>query len=245
MWCLTYAGQRLETSSRCPESFTVLAPQHLQDACVRSGGTNWQGKQNFRLVRVCSRYMIAGGHEFVFQDVHGNYQKTCPAEMLVPRYQAEEVEWGMYLLERWHPPQWFYDNGFAGLPDDVEYNAAGSAIRRVEPIWPEGGYEACWWDANQLFVFRRDVSADSGPLNLCWAIRSVLRAEEIKKSLVLDALKQSKERERNKGVEEAADVFKEKGRSDLFLEPAVSYAGIDKEDLCQNNASSVLVPASS
>lgn len=238
MWLLTYEGGREDTNFRHPEQLAVMAPKHLQEACVRHGGLNLYGNPNFRLVLVSSRYQIAGGHEFTFLDRHGDYLKTCPAEMLIPRYAAQPAERDLYLLEKWRSPEWYYNEGFG--VDDVEFNAVGEAVRCMEPVWPEGGYEAVWYEAAQMAVFPKNISGDHQAL--AWMIRMSLRAEEFNEKIVLNQVKADRERERRQDIEENTQRFMEKGSPRLFIEPAVSYSGLDatKEEMWKQSESSVL-----
>lgn len=237
MWLMKYDGERVESSARHPEQLTILAPENLQEACVRYGGRNLQGKPRFRLVLMSSRYQIAGGHEFTFLDRHGDYLKTCPTEMLLPRYVAEPAERELYLLEKWRGPEWYYKEGF-GI-NAVEFNEYGKAIRSMEPIWPEGGYEAVWYDAAQMAVWPRDISSEHPAL--AWMIRTSLRAGEFNKKLVLDQVKEDRERQRKQDIEESTERNMEKGSPMLFLEPAVSYSGLDatQEVMWKQSESSV------
>lgn len=238
MWILKYDGKRVESSARHPEQLTILAPENLQEACVRIGGRNLQGKPRYRMVLVSSRYQIAGGHEFTFLDKHGNYQKTCPAEMLIPRYVTEPAERELYLLEKWQSPEWYYKNGF-GADLEIDFSVTGKAIRAMEPVWPEGGYEAVWYEAAQMAVWPRDVAPDHPAL--AWMIRTSLRAAEFNKEAVLSFVKEERERQRQQDIEEATLRNMEKGSPMLFLEPAVSYSGLNatKEDLWKSEESSV------
>ena len=247
MWMMKYEGRREDSSFRHPEELVEMAPQHLQEACRIYGGVNHRGEPNFRIVRVASRFMIAGGEEFHFYDTHGNYQKACPAEMLIPRYgyAATEPEYGLWLLERWHPPEWYYEHNFAGRADDVAYTPDGKATRCVEPIWPEGGYEACWYDLQilQMLVLPIGVSIDAEGLSVAWAIQAVLWAERIAKmnqqEKALEAIQAKEQKERDKTFDENVDSFKDGGHPRLFLEPAVSYSGLNaKEEVWQQNKES-------
>lgn len=225
MVVLKYDGGRVETSARHPEQLTVLAPDGLQDACRRFGGANRYGKANFRLVIVQSRFMIAAGPDFT--------------EMLVPRYAADRAERSLYLLEIWRGPEWYYAKGF-DRPDNVEYNPAGKMIHRIEPIFAEGGYEACLWDESQMIVFGRDVPLYTGPedgvLGLAWMIRAVIRAQEVRAEAQLEAYREEKERQEEKDLDEATELRLEQGRSMMFLEPAVSMVGA-KEELWKSEES--------
>lgn len=240
MWLRTYDGKRVECSARHPEQLAVLAPQPLLDACRRIGGVSLTGKANFRLALVSSRFMIAGGHEFLFLDAHGNYQKTCPAEMFLPRYPASPPEWGLYVLERWHPPQWYYEHGFGR--DTVEWNDEGKAIQSLEPIWSDGGYEACLWDATQLFVFPRDVSADGSGLSLQMAIHAVFGRETVTKEMLRRSMQDEEEKREKKEFDTGVDIHMDKGRAMLFEEPAVSMTEI-KEELWQKSELCASEPA--
>jgi hypothetical protein len=245
MWVLTYDGRREDSSFRHPEQLIQPAPPYLQKACRRFGGENHRGQPNFRLVLVSSRYRIAGGHDFTFLDTHGNYQKTCPAEMLIPRYPAERWEWGLYLLERWQSPEWFYRNGF-GQARDVEWGPQGKAIRCMEPVWPEGGYEACWWDVNQLFVLPRTVTAEGThprSLSIQQAIWAVRRRAEVTPKMVSTDITETRKAEKERDIQEGAELIIESGHSDMFLEPTVSMAGAYKEGPWEKKESSALEPA--
>ena len=245
MWVLAYDGRRVESSARHPEQLAVLAPDSLQEACKRFGGRNFHGDANFRLALVSSRYRIAGGYDFIFRDTHGNHQKTCPAEMFIPRYPSARGEWGLYVLERWHPPMWYYDNGF-GQQRDVEWSPQGKAIRCMEPVWPRGGYEACWWDINQLFVLPRDVAAEStSPLCLSieqaiWAVR---RRAEVTLGMVSNNITETRKTEKEKDIKEGAELIIDSGHSDMFLEPTVSMSGAYKEESWERKESFVSEPA--
>ena len=177
--------------------------------------------------------MISGGLEVTFLDLEGNYQKQIPAEVFIPRYQAEETERDLYLLEQWRSPRWYYENGFGDPKVAVEWTVAGKALRCLEPIWPEGSYEATFYEGTQMFVFPRNLSPDN--MVLRWAIHSVMRAAHCDSKQVLSGLRDETEKKREKGIEEATEVYLNE-RSNLFIEPAVSFAGV-KGDLCQRKES--------
>ena len=143
--------------------------------------------------------------------------------MLMPRYQLSREEWGLYLLEEWHPAEWFYEHGF-GLASDVEWSASGKAIRSMEPVWADGSYEAVWHDVNQTLVLPRDIGADHPVLR--WAIRMAMEARYAKMKEVRAALRDQAKHERQQDIEEGAEAGLEKSRSAMFLEPTVSFVGI-------------------
>ena len=236
MWMMTYDGGWADTSARHPDQFTVLAPQRLQEKCRAIGGTNHRGEARFRLVVLQSRYMISGGLAVTFLDLHGNYQKQIPAEIFIPRYQAEEIERELYLLEQWRSPQWYYENGFGDPKVAMEWTVGGKTVRCLEPIWPDGGYEATFYEGMQMFVFPRNLSPDN--IVLQWAICSVLRAAHCDKKRVLSGLRDETAKRREKDIEEATEVCLNE-RSNLFIEPAISLAGM-RGDLWKRKESSVL-----
>lgn len=228
MFLLDYEGRWHDSAARNPELLVSLAPQHLQDACLTYGGTrNWFGEPLFRLVHMMSRFQISGGQMITFLDTNGNYQK-CEEhqEVMLPRYHVAAKWHDTYVLEMWHPPQWYYEHGYGGA-QAVDYSPEGKRFQNMEPVWDDGGFEAIWNGIQHPFCFPRFYPDGGGPLDIDmvkWAVYAVRARLSVEAEQIVKARKASW----------AAKEAKEKGtRLDMIndripawpLTPHVSFAG--------------------
>lgn len=172
MLLLTYRGCWVETSAQHPESFTLHAPDTLQRECIwfplwpcPLWETAFYGYPRFRVVLVDSRFQIAGSQQVTFLDDHGNWRTCHPAEVLIPRYRVGPEWCGRYILEMWRPAAWYFKEGYADPAKAVIHGPNGKGIRRREPVWDQGAWEAIENGGLPLW-FNRDVSGDM----IRWAI---------------------------------------------------------------------------
>lgn len=165
MWLLDYRGAWNDCSARHPEQLVELAPRHLGEQCVRTGGLNLYERPRFRLARIDSRFMISGGVEINFYDPNGNLQKTIPDTILMPRYpEVPRRILPCYVLERWRAAEWYARHGFGR---NLFVLHGFTNIQQGEPIWPQGGYEAVIRGFNDPWIFPMNVST--------WTIYKAIR----------------------------------------------------------------------
>src|SRR3990167_3319446 len=183
MLLLTYQGVWVDTSLRHPEPFTILAPKNLQEACAWNPAwpfglwdTTFYGYPKFRLTLLDSRFVIAGGQEVTFLDNHGNWKTSHPAEVLYPRYQVGPEYSGRYVLEMWRPAAWYYEHGFANPARAIDYSPAGVGVRKIEPVWVEGGWEAIMNGLESPLTFGRD-SSQEGIKTAIWLVHLLFKQQ--------------------------------------------------------------------
>ena len=80
---------------------------------------------------------------------------------------------------------------------------------------------------DQLFVFPRNVSLDSGEGSIRWAIWAMKKRleMEIDGKRIIAAEKEKMALQKEKDIELNYEEAKEARRADMFLEPAVSMVG--------------------
>lgn len=244
MYILGYDGLWRTASARHPESFTELAPEGLQRICRIFGGTrNWHGEPLFRLAVVSSRYQLVGGQQVTIRDDSGNYIKQIPTECFIPRYHVKPEYHSAYVLEMWHSAQWYWEHGWganqtenAKIETDIIKTFRGDHVRQytdplrqtlnMEPVWPDGGYEAIEKGVGDPFIFPRNYP-DGAPLNtelIQWGIFIVHLRMGMDAGKIIAHRKQKQKEQEAKERQQRADFMADKRPA--FMEPTVSYAGI-------------------
>lgn len=203
-WVMLEGGECVRGDHNHPEAYTVLAPQHFQDTCIAIGGLNRNKKAMFRVVLALSRKRVAGGEEVYLRDVHGNALSSTECEIFIPRYAVPKEYRDWYVLEKWLPPEWYAERGWGGDSDFIWVN--GKQIRQLEPIWPEGNYEAVQHAVDTpIFINPKKITSDDiGRLIMLTNETSARTARE-KASIARD----NREAEHNAGVETSKEIIRE------------------------------------
>lgn len=228
MRVLTYSGQIAETSYRNPEQFVKLAPPPFQQVCRTFGGIPiGTSKPRFRLALMASRYRLIGGKEVTQLDSNGNVKSRAPEELFIPRYIGmPEVQHKMYVLEQWHPAEWYMERGAGRL--SVEYDDAGKGYRNMEPIWCDGAYDGVYWKFGQPLVLGQDAALDwaGSEVSVRWAIWATIKILEqiFDSDLELKREKEEAARVREQDRQHYREIARDH-RSRMFIEPAVSMCG--------------------
>lgn len=154
----------------------------------------------FRLVLCCSRFQLSGGHSVTIRNDNGTITRTTPAEILLPRYQVPESYWGTYVLETWRSPESLACSNHNSR--ELDMTDPANPIRCLEPIWPEGAYEAVMRGPENPFIFPRNAPTEM----IEWGIfvtklRWSVAVDEIMRIRREEAIKE-KEKERTATIEE-------------------------------------------
>lgn len=215
MKLLTYQGQWTETPFRNPESLTVLAPESMQQICRTFGGTHGLTYQpNFRLAICETRFQLAGGQAV---NVNGVMEAT---EVFLPRYAVDAECHEHYVLEKWHSPEELVEMGYG--VKEIEFDESGNGVRCVEPVWPDGCYEAIWNNPTQPFMFPRNAPLDI----IRWGIYIVHKRMAARVEEIIQFRKEMEEKENAQAKIDMTYEFSQRHRVN-YGDPMVSLAGVE------------------
>jgi hypothetical protein len=124
-------GLRVRTGREIKE-----VPREIQAIATRSGGLNFYGEPNYRIVWGWSRLTIIAG-EWTDLDAHGNPIRTVGQY----RWEPKNLPFDRWHLETWLPPSHFVSKEYWYEITDEEFN--GVHFAALGPFPSRGEYEGC------------------------------------------------------------------------------------------------------
>lgn len=155
-----------------------VVPREIQALATQSGGLNFLGEPNYRVVWGWSRLCLIGG-EWTDFDSQGNYVQTVGQY----RWEPKNMPFDRWHLETWLPPSHFISREHWHEITEEEFN--GEKFAALGPFPSRGEYEACYCfenaDGTYQELFSHVVETVCKALNYQKTISALKRQEAIAK----------------------------------------------------------------